>query len=54
MTKVYIDADGLIYDASLNQTNIGKNNNKVLIHLSTLCPLSMEMALTLNSSIGCS
>ena len=27
--KVYIDGDGIIYDASLNQTNIGGNNNKV-------------------------
>ena len=27
--KVYIDDDGIIYDASLNQTNIGGNNNKV-------------------------
>ncbi|KAL8838167.1 MAG: hypothetical protein Q9176_005250 [Flavoplaca citrina] len=25
---VYIDDDGIIYDASLNQTNIGGNNNK--------------------------
>ena len=27
--KVYLDDDGIIYDASLNQTNIGGNNNKV-------------------------
>ncbi len=27
--KVYIDDEGIIYDASLNQTNIGGNNNKV-------------------------
>ena len=27
--KVYIDEDGIIFDASLNQTNIGGNNNKV-------------------------
>ena len=27
--KVFIDDDGIIYDASLNQTNIGGNNNKV-------------------------
>lgn len=26
--KVYIDDDGIIFDASLNQTNIGGNNNK--------------------------
>ncbi|KAL9010337.1 MAG: hypothetical protein Q9173_004721 [Seirophora scorigena] len=26
--KVYVDDDGIIYDASLNQTNIGGNNNK--------------------------
>lgn len=26
--KVYIDDDGVIFDASLNQTNIGGNNNK--------------------------
>ncbi|KAL9596913.1 MAG: hypothetical protein Q9219_005476 [cf. Caloplaca sp. 3 TL-2023] len=26
--KVYVDEDGIIYDASLNQTNIGGNNNK--------------------------
>jgi len=26
--RVYIDDDGLIYDASLNQTNSGNNNNK--------------------------
>ncbi len=27
--KVHIDDDGIIFDASLNQTNIGGNNNKV-------------------------
>ncbi|KAK4120960.1 PARP-domain-containing protein [Parathielavia appendiculata] len=27
-SKVYIDDSGIIYDASLNQTNAGKNNNK--------------------------
>lgn len=27
--KVYIDGDGTIFDVSLNQTNIGGNNNKV-------------------------
>ena len=27
--KVYIDDDSIIHDASLNQTNIGGNNNKV-------------------------
>ena len=27
-STVYIAADGVIYDASLNQTNIGNNNNK--------------------------
>ena len=27
--KVYLDDDGIIHDASLNQTNIGGNNNKV-------------------------
>lgn len=27
--KVFIDDDGIIYDASLNQTNISGNNNKV-------------------------
>lgn len=26
--KVYIDDDGIIFNASLNQTNIGGNNNK--------------------------
>jgi poly [ADP-ribose] polymerase len=26
--QVYIDDDGTIWDASLNQTNAGKNNNK--------------------------
>ncbi|KAI4216780.1 MAG: hypothetical protein LQ351_000729 [Letrouitia transgressa] len=26
--KVYVDDDGIIFDASLNQTNIGGNNNK--------------------------
>ena len=26
---VYIDPDGTIYDAALNQTNVGNNNNKV-------------------------
>lgn len=26
--QIYIDNDGVIYDASLNQTNAGKNNNK--------------------------
>lgn len=28
---VHIDDEGIIYDASLNQTNIGGNNNKVHI-----------------------
>lgn len=27
--KVYIDDEGIIFDANLNQTNIGDNNNKV-------------------------
>ena len=27
--QVYIDSDGIIYDASLNQTNAGANANKV-------------------------
>lgn len=27
--KVYVDDNGIIYDVSLNQTNIGGNNNKV-------------------------
>ena len=27
--KVYIGDDGIIFDANLNQTNIGGNNNKV-------------------------
>lgn len=27
--RVYLDDDGIIFDASLNQTNIGGNNNKV-------------------------
>ena len=27
--KVYIDEDGIIFDAALNQTNIENNNNKV-------------------------
>lgn len=27
--RVYIDADGTIFDAALNQTNVGNNNNKV-------------------------
>jgi poly [ADP-ribose] polymerase len=26
--RVYIDSDGVIYDAALNQTNVGGNNNK--------------------------
>ena len=26
--QIYVDVDGVIYDASLNQTNAGKNNNK--------------------------
>ena len=29
--KVHIDGDGIIFDASLNQTNIGGNNNKVCL-----------------------
>lgn len=33
--KVYVDDDGIIYDASLNQTNIGGNNNKVGSQLRT-------------------
>lgn len=33
---VYVDDQGLIYDASLNQTNIGNNANKVeLAHISS-------------------
>ena len=27
--EIYIDDDDLIHDASLNQTNVGNNNNKV-------------------------
>lgn len=27
--RVYIDDDGIIYDASLNQSNVSNNNNKV-------------------------
>lgn len=27
--SIYIDPEGIIHDASLNQTNIGNNNNKV-------------------------
>ena len=34
--KVYIDDDGIIFDASLNQTNIGGNNNKVYSHLNAM------------------
>lgn len=26
--RVYIDGDGTIFDVSLNQTNVGSNNNK--------------------------
>lgn len=26
--QVYIDDSGIIYDAALNQTNVGNNNNK--------------------------
>lgn len=26
--KVYVDDSGTIYDASLNQSNVGNNNNK--------------------------
>ncbi|KAL9625664.1 MAG: hypothetical protein Q9204_007784 [Flavoplaca sp. TL-2023a] len=47
---VYIDDDGIIYDASLNQTNIGGNNNKV-------CgsdPHTEQSVLIVNSSIVCS
>lgn len=29
LTKVYVDGTGLIFDVSLNQTNIGNNANKV-------------------------
>lgn len=35
--KVYVDNDGIIYDASLNQTNIGGNNNKVCLWLQEEC-----------------
>ena len=31
--KVFIDDDGIIFDAALNQTNIGGNNNKVRVWL---------------------
>ena len=34
--KVYIDDNGIIFDASLNQTNIGGNNNKVYSHLNAM------------------
>ena len=33
--KVYIDDDGIIFDASLNQTNIGGNNNKVCVKVTS-------------------
>jgi len=34
--KVYIDDDGMIFDATLNQTNSGKNNNK-FYRMQVLC-----------------
>lgn len=47
---VYIDDDGIIYDASLNQTNIGGNNNKV-----GSSDLSTELFVLIpHSSIVCS
>ena len=32
-TKVYIDRDGVIFDASLNQSQVAKNANKVVTAL---------------------
>lgn len=48
--KVYVDDDGIIYDASLNQTNIGGNNNKVG---SRLLASPKLMRLILCSSTAC-
>ena len=60
---VYIDDDGIIYDASLNQTNIGGNNNKVggsdhhteqsvlIIHSSIVCSSFTKQGTTLTSPI---
>ena len=31
--RVFVDSEGLIYDAALNQTNVGGNNNKVGCHV---------------------
>lgn len=60
---VYIDDDGIIYDASLNQTNIGGNNNKVreahfsadlfvlIPHSSIVCSSFTKGRMTLTSPI---
>ena len=60
---VYIDDDGIIYDASLNQTNIGGNNNKVcrgrlspnrfvlIPHSSIVCSSFTKRRMTLTSPI---
>lgn len=60
---VYIDDDGIIYDASLNQTNIGGNNNKVggsdphieqsvlIVHSSIVCSCFTKRGMTRTSRI---
>ena len=60
---VYIDDDSIIYDASLNQTNIGGNNNKVrrgqlsadlfvlIPHSSIVCSSFTKRRMTLTSPI---
>lgn len=42
--EVYIDPDGTIYDASLNQTNAGANNSKQVLNLQ---PLMQKLTLFL-------
>ena len=42
--EVYIDDDGIIFDASLNQTNIGGNNNKVRSNCFTIVLVLSELA----------
>lgn len=50
---VYIDDDGIIYDASLNQTNIGGNNNKVcrLSPVDSKTPTEASLVLPTSTSL---
>jgi len=51
MYHVYVDPDeGLIFDASLNQTNASGNNNKVRLHFSSPYSPSLTFSSSIDSS----